>query len=166
LLGVKGQMTEIPKEEDTALLNKWQSTDVWPIVREHATAISGSNWKSTHYTNFCPEISYDKFGLFASMLCTYIDEIDKEAAEKLLIENGRSQAKDWRWNWAYVVPLHYSECPIYSQLPVQFSVATPPQNHKEEILSVKPGIFGVSIDLRRNSRDAAQITLQHLYMTN
>lgn len=149
LLGAKGMMTEISKEEDAALLTKWQSTDVWPIIREHATAISGSNWKSTHYTNYCPEVSYDKFGLFASMLCTYIDEIDKEAAERLLIENGPAQGKSWRWNWAYVTPMHYSECQLYSQLPIAFPSAPAPEQKKEEILSVKPGFFGISIDLRK-----------------
>lgn len=143
-------MTAIPKEEDERLLEKWKSTDVWPIVREHASSISGSNWKSKHFTNFCPEVSYDMFHLFASMLCTFIDEIDKDTIQAWLKENGRAYDKDWRWTWAHVDPLHYSRCALYSQLPVSEKPGEQKESRKkDDIVTVKPGFFGVSIDVKK-----------------
>ncbi|WP_148042267.1 hypothetical protein [Pseudomethylobacillus aquaticus] len=147
LLGESGITTALTPETDTALLAKWKKTDLWPALAEHATSISGSNGKKSHFSNFCPEVAFDTFGLFASSLCRYADEIDRANAESWLVGNGRAFAKDWRWDWASLNPMHYSECPLYSQLAVSQSIV--PDSTKEEIVSMKPGAFGFSVDLKK-----------------
>lgn len=147
LLGKSGITTALATETDAALLAKWKKTDLWPALDEHATSISGSDGKKSQFSNFCPEVSFDTFGLFASSLCRYIDEIDREAAENWLVGHGRAFAMDWRWEWASLNPMHYSECPLYSLLAVSQSIA--PATAKEEIVSMKPGAFGFSVDLTK-----------------
>jgi len=68
-------------------------------------------------THFCPEVSYDAFGVFATFLSIYADEIDRDTAHARLAREEIPIDKDWRWQWAALYPMHYSECPLYSQLP-------------------------------------------------
>lgn len=93
LLGESGITTALAAETDAALLAKWKKSDLWPALAEHATSISGSDGKKDHFSNFCPEVAFDTFGLFASSLHRYADEIDREAAENWLYGNGRAFAK-------------------------------------------------------------------------
>ncbi|SRR6266566_639332 len=102
-----------------------------------------SRWPR-HFHNFCPEVSFERFGFFASHLSAYADETDRDNAHRSLGKAGAG-AKDWRWTWASVVPLHYSECPIYSPL-AHAATITPAQ--QSEIFSMKPSLYGFGIDLR------------------
>jgi hypothetical protein len=43
--------------------------------------------------------------------------------------------------------MHYSECPLYSQIVVSQSIAS--GSPKDEIVSMKPGVFGFSVDLKK-----------------
>ncbi len=147
LLGESGIATPLAVETDAVLLAKWKKSDLWPALPEHATSISGSDGKKNAFSNFCPEVAFDTFGHFASLLCRYADEIEREAAESWLYGNGRAFAKDWRRDWASLNPMHYSECPLYSQLAISQSVALP--SAKDEIVSMKPGAFGFSVDLKK-----------------
>lgn len=146
LLGESGITTALARETDAALLARWKKTDLWPALAEHATSISGNDGKKSQFSNFCPEVSFDTFGLFASSLCRYTDEIDREATENWLVGHGRAFAKDWRWDWASLNPMHYSECPLYSQVTVAPVAVT---YLREEIVSMKPGAFGFSVDLKK-----------------
>ncbi|MGA2193104.1 MAG: hypothetical protein ABSG42_06985, partial [Nitrospirota bacterium] len=149
LLGESGLSTSIPEAKDAEILNKWESTEVWPLVGEKATSIMGSKTESKIFSNFCPEVSYDRFGLFAVYLCVYADEIDKETAEKWLVENGYAFAKDWRWDWANVEAQHFSQCELYSQLLFfRFDEQTDKKT-TDEIFSVKPEWHGISIDFKK-----------------
>lgn len=147
LLGESGITTQLAPEHDSALLAKWTKSDLWPAVPEHATSISGSVNKKSQFSNFCPEVAFDTFGLFASSLCRYADEIDREAAENWLVGNGRSFEKDWRWAWASLNPMHYTACPLYSQLSI--NQPTSLVSRQEEILTARPGAFGFSVDLKK-----------------
>ena len=147
LLGESGITTSLPAELDATLLAKWTKTDLWPAVDEHTTSISGSDEKKNQFSNFCPEVAFDTFGLFASSLSRYADEIDRETTENWLVGHGRAFAKDWRWNWASLNPMHYSECPLFSQLPVSQYAGT--REKREEVISLKPGAFGFSVDLKK-----------------
>jgi len=62
--------------------------------------------------HFCPEVSYDRFGYFASYMHEYVDEIDRECAYKLYERDGITDQFDARW-WT-VTPRHYTECREYS----------------------------------------------------
>jgi hypothetical protein len=85
---------------------------------------------------------HDRFGWFATSLAAYPDEIDQGLAHEFL---GREHAdkNDWRWAWWQMTPMHYSECPLYSLL-----LQAQSGEKKTDILGLKPGIWGISIDVR------------------
>ena len=115
LLGESGFTTAIPRAKDERLLAMWQQSDLWPSVDEQATSIMGPADDPRHLMNFCPEVLYERFGLFASSLHGYADEIDIDTAHSLLAAEHAS-ASDWGWTWASVKPMHYTDCPLYSPL--------------------------------------------------
>ncbi len=114
LLGEAGS-TKIPKAEDDRLLAKWKRSDLWPRTAELATSVAGADKNPSMFSNFCPEVAFDRFGHFATYLARYADEIDIGIAHERL---GREKAPagDPRWSWASTQAQHYSECPIYSVL--------------------------------------------------
>ena len=111
-------------------------------MREHESSI----WNNENLHNFCPEVACDVFGLFASELHHYADEIDSNAATAQLSKNGAS-ANDWRWQWSHITPLHYSECRLYSQL-LSTDVGGTDKINSKEIIEVKPGAFGITINIK------------------
>jgi hypothetical protein len=68
-----------------------------------------------HMLKFCPEVSFDRFGLFATGLHRYANETDQAVVHSALKEQNASSS-DWRWAWQLVVPMHYTDCPLYSPL--------------------------------------------------
>lgn len=114
LLGEAGS-TKIDPDEDRELFDDWSRSDVWPTTREQETSILGPVGDPKIFSHFCPEVTFERFGLYASHLCGHADEIDLEGAHARLAREGTG-SEDWRWNWAHVSPMHYSECPIYSLL--------------------------------------------------
>ena len=105
----------IDDKTDKKLLKKWKNSTLWPAADEQFTSISGTPEKKNCYARFCPEVSFLCFGLFASKLFGYIDEIDIDTAYSQLRK--KNYPRDhWRWSWAYIVPQHYSECNYYSLL--------------------------------------------------
>jgi len=142
LLGSAGITTAIQPSEEKRLLKKWKKSEHWPKVREHESSI----WNNKDFHNFCPEVAFDVSGLFASELHHYADEIDTHAAHAQLV-NERVPASDWRWQWAHITPLHYSECRLYSQLLSTNAGGTDKVDAKE-IIDVKPGVFGITIDIK------------------
>jgi hypothetical protein len=111
LLGDAGS-TSIDQSEDERLLEKWESSDLWPKTREQETIIYEND---KFFDRFCPEVSYERFGYFASYLGRYSDELDHDLAHKKLGEL-RASSKDHRWAWSSVTPMHFTECPLYSVL--------------------------------------------------
>lgn len=107
--------TAIGPEEDKQLKERWSRSRLWPTTAEQTTTVIGSADGPQHFWTFCPEVLFDRFGVFASDLADYSDEIDREAAHTRLATE-HTAAKDPRWTWALVRPMHYSECPLYSQL--------------------------------------------------
>jgi len=149
LLGKAGISTKIDSDTIIKLDKFWQNSTLIPVVLEHDTGVMGSNGKKTSFTNFCPEISYDIFGLFAISLHRYADEIDSNTAHAKLSKS--SYPKDWRWQWSHVDPLHYIECPLYSQLlsnPITDSVKTLSEQEMQELIEVKPSFCGVSLNIK------------------
>lgn len=115
LLGEVGVTTSMDPEEDQRLLEKWKHTDVWPITDEQAAQVIGPEDKPSHFFNFCPEVSFDRFGWFASSLSRYADELDVDVAHRSLAGEGAT-VHDWRWAWSLASSMHYADCPIYSPL--------------------------------------------------
>ncbi len=144
LLGECGT-TKIDQAEDKALLKKWENSDLWPVIREQATSIFGPEKDTMMFNRFCPEASFDRFGWFASDLYRYADDIDRNVAHAELNRQG-ARGEDWRWAWSAIHEMHYTECPLYSLLlyPMQ-NITDKPK--REGILDVRPGIFGVRLNL-------------------
>jgi hypothetical protein len=115
LLGETGVATTIDPAEDAELLERWKRTDLWPVVREQETSVMGSPNEPHIFSRFCPEVLFDGFGWFASHLAYHADELDSECASRRLAKEGASP-DDWRWIWASVTSMHYSDCPLYSPL--------------------------------------------------
>ena len=145
LLGNAGN-TEIPPDDGKALLKKWQKSDLWPVVAEQEASTLGSGGIVRHYWNFCPEVSFDNFGLFASSLHCYPDEIDIDLAHAKLGKEG-ADADDWRWIWCQISAMHYSECPIYSPLAHKSAQTESSLSNEGDILELKPNFFWISINL-------------------
>ena len=145
-----GGSTAIDPHDDEVLLKKWEKSDLWPVVREQATSIISRDEEPRMFNNFCPETAYDRFGLFATDLYHYTDEIDIDVAHTRL---GRERAggEDWQWTWESIHPMHYTECPLYSLL-----LAAPGTEHRSsesgssspvKILDLRPSFHGLSINL-------------------
>jgi hypothetical protein len=79
LLGGAG-FTGLSANEEKRLLKKWTRSALWPRTAEQGTSISGSETKSSIFSNFCPEVLFDGYGLFATVLSRYADELDLETA--------------------------------------------------------------------------------------
>ena len=114
LLGEAGS-TKIPLDEDERLLAFWKKSDVWPRTAEQATAVSGAEGSPFSFSQFCPEVLYERFGYFVTYLARYSDEIDRDAAYLHLKEAGTPPGHP-RWNWQSATEQHYTECPVYSVL--------------------------------------------------
>lgn len=114
LLGDAGS-TKIPEAEDKRLLKRWKSSALWPRTREQATSWSGPEGNPSSYSNFCPEVAYERFGFFASHLSSYADAIDSEAAHDRLLREGYPQGHP-KWSWKSAEPLHFKDCAMFSVL--------------------------------------------------
>jgi len=149
LLGDAGITTKIETEKIKELDELWNKSYLLPIITEHDTSIIGFDDKKSDFSNFCPEVSFDVFGLFAVSLHRYTDEFDRNIAYAQLEKE--TYPKDWRWNWAHVEPLHYLKCPIYLQLitrPAKSESEILKDNSIQEIIEVKPGFMGISLNIR------------------
>lgn len=122
LLADQGITTKLPKATHDAALAKWESHELWPVTGETATSISGGK-KLNCFSNFCPEVAFDTFKLFASTLIDFYDDLDRENRERQLEREGMQKGKDWRLHWEHIDPMHYSVCPVYSKLPQEKKVA-------------------------------------------
>lgn len=107
--------TPIDNEEADRFLKKWEGTELWPRIREHETSVSHSGDRLSQINNFCPEVTYDRYGLFCTNLGTYADEIDKDLAHRRLSSEGAGSEHP-NWRWSYSREGHFSECPLYSVL--------------------------------------------------
>ena len=114
LLGQAGS-TPIETKEDRRLLGLWEKSDLWPRTNEYSTAVSGRTEDPGHFTNFCPEVAFDRFGYFASSLHGHADEIDVDLAHRRLASRGAPR-RHWGWAWSLVTPMHYTDCPLFSPL--------------------------------------------------
>ena len=99
--------TSIPKAEDDALLAKWEKHPLWPATREQETSIFGGDGENNTFANFCPEVAFDTFVLFATTLCRHVGEIDRDLAADRLSKEGAAH-DDPRWIWSSWQEQHYS----------------------------------------------------------
>jgi hypothetical protein len=131
--------TSIDPVEDKKLERKWKKHELWPKIDEHATSVTHASERLSSISNFCPEVTYDRFHLFCTSLASYADEIDIDIAHKKLQANGAS-SDDPNWRWVYVQEGHFSECPLYDLL----SCENPKSRHvpwwREHLMKIVVGI--------------------------
>ena len=142
LLASAGITTALQPSEERRLLGKWEKSEHWPKVDEHAASVLDGK----HFSHFCPEVAFDVFGLFASELHRYADEIDTHAAHAQLA-NEKAPANDWRWQWSQITPLHYSECRLYSLL-ASVGLDGTQETGEKEIFEAKPGVAGFTVNIK------------------
>jgi hypothetical protein len=114
LLGAAGS-TKIPEAEDERLLKHWKSSDLWPRTDEQATGIFGEPGNPFSYYNFCPEVTFERFGFFATSLSRYADELDAGHAHGRLAKEGVLPGHP-NWSWSSCIPQHFTDCSIYAVL--------------------------------------------------
>jgi predicted nucleotide-binding protein len=115
LLGDAGSTT-IPEAEDARLLAFWRKSDLWPRTLEQSTSISGGEpGNPSLFCLFCPEVTFDRFGYFATYLSQYADEIDMGVAHERLAAEGAS-ANDPRWTWQSATAQHFTDCSLHAVL--------------------------------------------------
>jgi hypothetical protein len=107
--------TKIEKSEDERLATFWKNSPLTPQTSEQDTRIDSTEKGVCSYHNFCPEVAFDRFRIFATYFSPHVDEIDTGLAhERLGKEDAPSD--DPRWDWRSIKTQHYGECPFYSQL--------------------------------------------------
>lgn len=141
LLGEVGIMTKMPQRQDRRLTRKWERHFLWPAVAEEESSISGPPGEPKIFRHFCPEPVYEVFGCFADYLSDYAGELDRDLAAQRLHREGAS-SDDYRWQFSSVHPLHYTECPVYSQLLPQSAA-----EQNKPVVELKPNFYGIGIDL-------------------
>jgi hypothetical protein len=113
---LEGTGTTSINEQDIKELDKyWEGKKLKFGLKEEKPGISKSNDKFSCLTNFCPEVTFLRFGYFASHLSEFADEIDKDIRYTEL-EKRKIDKDDWRWYFQYFTPQHYTDCLEYSLL--------------------------------------------------
>lgn len=143
LLGGLNVASRIQSEKVAELDEYWAESGLIPVLEEFETTVTYDERNSlASVRNFCPEVSYDFYGLFADYMHKYVDDIDKSVVQKRLARE--SLTSNWHWSWMSVSPKHYTECKEYFQLP--YLKAEP--SGTEQVIEIKPSFLGVSVDLR------------------
>ena len=145
LLSDTGMITSMSPETIQELDTFWKGNPFVPVIAEHETSVWSSGKREWGFKNFCPEVSFDRFGLFADNLYRYADEIDAKSGEAYPSDH-------WRRVWASRVTTSLFEVPAIF---TAFDVTIQP-NHRRSIMGkskkkyfeIKPGIGGIKIDIK------------------
>ncbi|RPA58880.1 hypothetical protein EGC86_18455 [Shewanella frigidimarina] len=114
MLGEVRMITSISDDKKSELDEFWNQSGLAPVIAEEDTGVSGSEGKSSSFSNFCPEVSYKYFRYYASYLSRYVDEIDKDSGQR--IAERENIEGDWRYEWQFLSACHYLECSVYDQV--------------------------------------------------
>lgn len=114
MLGKVNMITSINDDKKAELDVFWKESGLLPVIAEEDTGISGSEGRSSSFSNFCPEVSYTYFGYYASFLAKYADEIDSDSGHR--IAERENITNDWRYEWAFVTSCHFLDCNVYGQV--------------------------------------------------
>ena len=131
--------TKMNEKDDKKLLKKWKKSDLWPKIDEQATLVSKADGRFSTASNYCPEVMYDRFGVFAKFISSFADEIDQATMHNQL-NKIQVPINDARWHWNHVEPLHYTDCPLYSVLKNRASHAEQIPWWREHIAKIVVGI--------------------------
>lgn len=133
--------TEMDLNDSKRLKAKWRNSPPFALLKEQLPSVQGADGTWSTVTNFCPEVTYDLRGVFASMLGSYVDEIDRDHAHARLSRQG-APSNDPSWSWGYITALHYTSCPTFSVLAGAGSIG---QGSQQGLLDALLSIPGVDI---------------------
>jgi hypothetical protein len=131
--------TEMDANDFKRLNAKWRNSPPFAVLKEQLPSVQGADGTWSTLTNFCPEVSYDLCGVFASMLGRYVDEIDRDHAHARLSRTD-APSNDPSWSWGFIAPLHYASCPTFSVLAGDGSNRQGPQQGLLDALLSIPGV--------------------------
>lgn len=114
MLGKAKLITSISSGERAKLDELWENSGLSPVIAEEDTGITSADERPLSFENFCPEVSFQYFGYYATFLANYADEMDKENGHR--VAERENLGKDWRFRWAAVSACHYLECSMYLQV--------------------------------------------------
>lgn len=113
------RMVGINSEEiDKKLAQKWEEHPLNPCIAEERPSIDSEgepgtpSYKIIGVSRFCPEVTFNNFGVFAKSWARITDEVDKKLRHKNL-ERINADINDWGWDYYEVDHLHYSDCKKY-----------------------------------------------------
>src|ERR1700685_76817 len=154
--------TKMDPAERPRLQRRWPRLGLLPKTDEQATGTTSSTDASgrrttNSYSNFCPEVSREGFGYFASGLYRHSDELDGDLAHRRL-RKMQAPSNHWGWAWAAVSPMHYSECPYYSLLSAPTPAAS--DDGAADVTLKFPGIVDVRFKWR--AKEAFKVILDRL----
>lgn len=116
LCNLEGTGATSMNEQDIKELDKyWEGKKLKFGLKEEVSGIARKNDKFSFLANFCPEVTFLRFGYFTSHLSEFADEIDKDIRYTEL-EKRNIDKDDWRWYFQYLTPQHYTDCSYYSIL--------------------------------------------------
>lgn len=116
MLGEAQLITSISDDKKVELETFWSEKNLRPVIAEESTEISGSVGRWTSFSNFCPEVSFTYFGLYASFLAKYVDDIDKDIGQRAAERDGINN--DWRYQWGFLSECHFLDCSAYNQVDI------------------------------------------------
>jgi hypothetical protein len=114
MLGKARAITSMSTSKVEALDAFWNESGLLPVIEEEDTGISGADGRITSLSNFCPEVAFTYFRLYASYLGRYVDEIDKDCGHR--VAERENIPGDWRYEWGFLSECHYLECVVYNQV--------------------------------------------------
>lgn len=114
MLGEVKMITSISNAKKIELNQFWEQSGLAPVIAEEDTEVSGSEGRSSSFSNFCPEVTNTYFRYYASYLSRYVDEIDKDCGQR--IAERENIKNDWRHEWQFLTACHFLECTVYNQV--------------------------------------------------
>lgn len=114
MLGKARAITSMSTSKVEALDAFWNESGLLPVIEEEDTGISGTDGRITSLSNFCPEVAFTYFRLYASHLGRYVGEIDKDCGHR--VAERENIPGDWRYEWGFLSECHYLECVVYNQV--------------------------------------------------
>lgn len=113
-LGEARIISSISDEKQSSLDVFWASSELMPVIAEEETCVYGEQGSWSTFSNFCPEVTFTYLHYYASFLAKYVDEIDSNCGRR--IAEREKKANDWRYEWGFISPCHFSECSIYNKI--------------------------------------------------
>ncbi len=141
LLGELNITTKMVESKVADLDKYWEGSGLIPVIEEHDPEVGHDKGKLTSVSKFCPEVSFEFYGLFAESMYKYVDNIDEASAHRRL--SFENKTASWRWDWMSLKSTHYTDCQVYSQLPYN----NKNEVKTEDIFEMKPGFMGFSLNL-------------------